>query len=142
MLRSRPVALLALAVLAGSAAGCGGDPAAGGPSDAGPTIATAADASPSPASSAVPPEKGRATPALGKWFSYKTGLRVRIGSAERFRPSQWIEREPGVPLAFTVDVLNRTGEEWNPSQLPRAAPVGVHAGHPDLRRREGHRGQT
>lgn len=57
------------------------------------------------------------TPTLGKWFSYKTGLRVRIGKPERIQPSPWIEREPGIPLAFTVDVLNRTGEEWNPSQL-------------------------
>jgi hypothetical protein len=117
MLRSRPVALLALAVLAGSAAGCGGDPEAGGPSEAGPTIAVAADPSRPPVTSAIPPERERVTPALGKWFSYKTGLRVRIGSPARFRPSPWIEREPGVPLSFTVDVLNRTGEEWNPSQL-------------------------
>jgi hypothetical protein len=117
MLRSRPVAFLALAVLAGSAAGCGVDSAAGGPSEAGPTLAMAADASRPPVTSAIPPERARATPALGKWFSYKTGLRVRIGSPERFRPSSWIEREPGVPLAFTVEVVNRTGEEWNPSQL-------------------------
>jgi hypothetical protein len=116
MHRSGLVGLLVLPVVALSAAGCGGDSGSGGPDEAGPTIAVAAGA-PAPAPSATPEATPSAAPRLGKGFAYRTGLRVRIGKPERFRPSPWIEREPGVPLAFTVVVLNRTGEEWNPSQL-------------------------
>lgn len=67
--------------------------------------------------SAGPEAPPRAAPTLGEGFAYTAGLRVRIGKPERFRPSPWIEREAGVPLAFPITVLNRTGEEWNPSQL-------------------------
>lgn len=114
---SGPVSLIALTALAVLAAGCAGDSESGGPSEAGPTVAVAADVSSPPAPSTPPPEAEDTNPRLGRWFSYETGLRVRIGRPERFQPSSWIERQPGIPLAFSVVVVNRTGEEWNPSQL-------------------------
>ena len=105
-----------LSTLMVSAAACS-NPEAGGPSEAGPTIPVAADASQRPAAVAETKPVPSRAPSLGKTFSYKAGLRVRIGKPEPFQPSAWVKQAPGVPLAFTVVVLNRTGEVWNPSQL-------------------------
>ena len=117
-LRSTLLVGIVLPALALSSAGCGSDGETGGPTEAGPTLALAADTAATPVAAPTPEETARATPTLGKRFTYRSGLRVRIGKAEGFRPSPWIEREPGaVALAFTVVVVNRTGEEWNPSQL-------------------------
>lgn len=54
---------------------------------------------------------------FGRWFHYGSGLWVKVGHAKAFTPSDWVQPAAGQPMHFTVEVRNRTGSEWNPSQL-------------------------
>lgn len=56
-------------------------------------------------------------PVFGEFFRYGSGLKIQVEAPERFTPSGWIERRPGVPLRLRVTVRNGTEELWNPSQL-------------------------
>lgn len=68
---------------------------------------------PSPTESEPPPT----SPSFGKTFTYGGGLAVTVHEPEPFRPSPWVDRLPGTAMRFEITVRNRTGEQWNPSQL-------------------------
>ena len=121
---SLAVLAVTLATLAMSASGCGSTDPAAASVEPGISATTAGLPSASPTSGTAPAvpaptagEEPYRSPRFGQGFRYAGGLAVTVGEPERFRPSPWVKREPGVAMRFEVVVRNRTGDEWNPSQL-------------------------
>ena len=112
--RSSGLVAALVAMSSALATGCSTADPSGGPTSAGPTLAAVSEV---PAAETTPSEPAGRDPRFGHRFAYASGLRVRIAEPKSFRPSAWIERLPGTPTRFVVVVDNKTGEEWNPSQL-------------------------